>query len=89
MPEASPGFWAGMYTWWNHSDPLPPQRLLSQVGSCPYVSGLPLASLVGLSRSWLSAGTKVLSWMTSGRVSAAPGIKPSVMSFCSASSAMT
>ena len=34
MPLGSPGFWAGMYTWWYHKLPMPPQRAASQVGSC-------------------------------------------------------
>ena len=73
MPPGSPGFWAGMYTWWYQKLPLVPQRSVSQVGSCR--------------ASWAASGTNVRSWTTSGMVSAAPGIVPlSSKSFFSVSS---
>src|SRR3990172_11640577 len=52
MPPGSPGFWAGMYTWWYQKLPYPPQRLTSQVGSC--------------AANCAVSGTNVRSWMTSG-----------------------
>src|SRR5512134_615897 len=52
MPLGSPGFWAGMYTWWYQRLPRPPHLALSQVGSW-------LASCS-------SPGTNVRSWITSG-----------------------
>ena len=34
IPLGSPGFCAGMYTWWYQKLPRPPHSALSQVGSC-------------------------------------------------------
>ena len=74
MPDGSPGFCAGMYTWWYHKLPSPPHRSESHVGSWA-------ASCSG-------PGTNVRSCTTSGIVSSNPGMAPLSMSFFSVSSAI-